>query len=142
MAVAVTATPASVTGFEYASWVSSREGARTLLTVAGDVDFACAGAFAAALAVVAHAASDVVIDMSGVAFIDTAGLNAMVLAHRLFEILGLALVVRAPSHPVRRLLGVSRLDGLIEQPKTAVAQMFGPTRPAQQGLATRVMFGL
>ena len=67
-----------------------------------------------------------------VAFIDTAGLNAILLAHRLFEILGLALVVRAPSHPVRRLLGVSRLDGLIEQPKTAVAQMFGPTRPAQQ----------
>jgi len=139
--VTVTTTPLGVTASDCASWVSSREGAQTLLTVAGDLDFACAGAFAAALATFAADGADLVLDMAGVAFIDTAAVDAIDRVQRLFAILGLEFVVRTPSRPVRRLLGLSHLDGLIEEPEATVSEMFGPTRPAQAGFGTRVIFG-
>jgi anti-sigma B factor antagonist len=126
---------------EHAPFVSSREGDATLVTVVGDVDFVCAGAFAAALAAVADEGFAAIVDMSGVVFIDTAAVDAIDRVRRLFEILGLAFVIRAPSRPVRRLLGLSHLDRLIEQPEATVSQMFGPTRPAPAGFGTRVGFG-
>jgi anti-anti-sigma factor len=141
MAGAVARTPAGVTVYEDSSWVLSREGARAILTMVGDLDFACAYAFAAAVATIAADGDDLVIDMAGVAFIDTAAVDAIAMVRRLFEILGLTLVVRAPSRPVRRLLDLSELDGLIEQPKATVAEMFGPTGPDIRGRGTRVKFG-
>ena len=134
-------TPSSVTVYECASWVRSREGDQTIVTVVGDLDFACAGALAGTLAGIAGEGSDVIVDMAGVTFIDTAALDAMDRVQRLFEILTLALVMRAPSRPVLRLLGLSCLNFSIEQPEATVSQMFGPTRPGQRGLETRVGFG-
>jgi anti-anti-sigma factor len=122
-------------------FAGGREGARTLFTVVGDLDFACAGAFAAALAAIAANGADPVLDMAGVAFIDSAALDAMDRVQRLFAILGLTLTVRSSSRPVRRLLGLCQLDGLIEQPEATVSEMFGPTRPGQSGLGTPAMFG-
>jgi len=98
----------------YASWVRSEEDGGPLLTVVGEIDFACAGPFAAALVGLAAENSDVAVDMSGVAFIDAAALDAVQQAHRFYETLGLGLVVRAPSRPVRRLLGLTNLTHLIE----------------------------
>jgi anti-anti-sigma factor len=141
MGVTVAGMPTGVTVSEYVSWVRSREGVRTLLTVDGELDFACAGTFAATLAAVAGDGADVILDMAGVAFIDAAALDAIAGVRRFFEILGVGLTVRAPSRPVRRLLALRQLDGLIERPAAMVTQMFSPTRPEWSWAGTQVMFG-
>jgi anti-anti-sigma factor len=99
-----------------ASWVRSREVAATVVTAAGDLDFTCAAAFAAALTAIAGEGSDVIIDMAGVAFMDSTVLDTVVRAERLYEALGLVLVLRAPSRSVRRLVALCRLEDLVEQP--------------------------
>jgi len=96
-----------------ASWVRSREHHRTVLTLEGELDCASAGAVAAALAAVGADASDVIVDMAGVDFIDLSGLDAVLRALRLFEILGLSLSLRSPSRPVRDMLGVYQHEDLI-----------------------------
>jgi len=96
-----------------ASWVRSRERHQTVVTVEGELDSASAGAVAAALAAVGADGCDVVIDMARIDFIDLSGLDAMIRAQRLFEILGLSLTVRAPSRPVRHMLGVYQREDLI-----------------------------
>ncbi len=138
---AVAVTCSGVTVCEYVSWLRSEEGARSVVTVVGDLDFACAAAFAATLAAIAAEGADVVVDMAGVAFIDTSALDAIDRARRLFELMGLRVTVRAPSRPVRRLLGLCRLDGLIEIVEGAAVPMFGPTRPHASPLGTSPMFG-
>jgi anti-anti-sigma factor len=85
----------------------------TVVTVEGDLDLASAGAFVAALAAVAAGASDALVDMAAVEFIDSSTMRALVRAHRLFESLGLRLTVREPSRPVRRMLGLCQLDEVI-----------------------------
>jgi len=92
----------------------------------GDLDSACAGKFAAALAAVAADGTDVVLNMAGVAFMDFAGSDAIDRVRRFFEILGLAMVVRSPSPPVRRLLRLPRFDGSIEHTEPRY-----PPRPAR-----------
>jgi len=121
-------------------WVRSRTSAGTLITVGGDLDLRCAGAFAAALAAVAHDGSGVVIDMADVDFIDSAALDAIRRAERLFAILGLAFGVRSPSPVARRTLGLFRLDALIEQAEPAPPEMLAAPRPSQGGLVARPLF--
>jgi len=132
---------AGVTVCAHASWALSHEGAKTLLTVEGDLDSACAGAFAATVAAIANEGSTTVMDLAGVAFIDSAAVDAIDRLRRLFAILGLGFAVRSPSGPVRRMLALYRLDGLLEQAAPTAAEMFGPTRPGQAGLGTRSLFG-
>jgi anti-anti-sigma factor len=87
-----------------ASWVSSRERGNTVVTVEGELDSASAGAIASALALAGATAAQVTVDLYGVDFIDVAGVDAFQRVHRLFEILGLSLSLRAPSSSVRRML--------------------------------------
>ena len=107
----------------------------------GDVDYACAGPFATALAAVAADGTDVVLDMAGVTFMDAAVLDAIQGVRRFFEILGLALVVRSPSPPVHRLLGFGHVDGLIEPADRSAALMFGPARPSSATFGPDATFG-
>jgi len=51
--------------------------------------------------------------MTHVDFLDLTGLDAVIRAHRLFEILGLSLTVRSPSRPVRHMLGAYQREDLI-----------------------------
>ncbi len=116
MDVTSTGRPTAEMVWGHAMLLRSWEGSRRLLTVVGDLDFTCAGAFGAACAAVAAEGSDVTIDMADVAIMDAAGLDAIARVRRFFEILGLALAVRAPSSPVRLLLGLRDLDDLVERP--------------------------
>jgi anti-anti-sigma factor len=113
MTSAVAQAPAGVALSGNASWVLCRERDRTVVTVEGELDSASAGAIAAALAAVGADASDVIVDMAHVDFIDLSGLDAVLRAHRLLEILGLSLTVRAPSRPVRHMLSVYQRQDLI-----------------------------
>jgi len=97
----------------HASWVVLEEDESTVIAVEGELDLAAAGAFVAALAAVGAGASDALVDMARVEFIDSSTMRALVAAHRLFENLGVRLTVRAPSRPVRRMLGLCRLEDTI-----------------------------
>jgi anti-sigma B factor antagonist len=110
----VTAAPLGVALTDDASWVLSGEGDPTVITVQGELDFAAAGPFAAALASVGADGSDVIVDMAGVEFIDGTALGALLRVQRLFEILGLTLTVRAPARAVRRVLTMCQVDLLIQ----------------------------
>jgi anti-anti-sigma factor len=89
-----------------ASWVIYRERGNTFVTVEGELDSASAGAIASALAPAGATAAEVTVDLSGVDFIDLAGLGALERVHRLFEILGAfavlagAVVVGWPHAPL------------------------------------------
>ena len=124
----------------HASWGLAPDGAKTLLTVEGDLDAACVGAFAASVAAVANEGSAAVMDLAGVAFIDSSAVEAIDRLRRLFAILDLPFMVRSPSRPVRRMLTLYGLDGLLEPPEPAMTDMFGPTRPTQTILGTGSMF--
>ena len=75
---------------------------------------ASAGGFAAALAGVAANASDAVVDMTEVGFLDANGVAALVKARRLFEILGLSVTVRAPSPWARWILDPCHFDDRLD----------------------------
>jgi anti-anti-sigma factor len=107
--VVTAGTPAAVS----TSWVRSQEGHSAVLTVRGDLDSASAGAVALALAAVGADSSDVIVDAARVESIDLSGLDALISAHRLFQILGLSLTLRAPSGPVRHLLDVYQHEDII-----------------------------
>ena len=113
MTVHVAPMPPRVSPSQTVSWAVSREGDGTVVTVEGALDLGSAAVFAAALVSVGAGSSDAIVDMAGVDAIDATALGALVCVHRLFEILGLALTVRAPSRPVRRVLGVCQLENLI-----------------------------
>lgn len=53
---------------------------------------------------------NVVLDMAGVTFVDSSGLQALVEFHQRFSEHGGALVINAPSAPLVRLLDVTGLD--------------------------------
>jgi anti-sigma B factor antagonist len=90
-------------------WESSDEGGRPLFVATGDVDFTTVGRLGENLArwVLAYPDSDeMVIDLSGVTTIDSAGLRILVVAVRNARSV---LVLREPSDVVRRLLEITDL---------------------------------
>jgi anti-anti-sigma regulatory factor len=95
-------------------WVVANEGSDTVVTVEGELRLASAGAFAAALAAVGAGGSRAVVDMTRLDDIDAGALDGLVRVKRLFEILGLGLVIRAPSPRIERRLGQFDLAELIE----------------------------
>src|SRR5579872_4374022 len=112
----VTVASASTRGSppDIVSWVVARDGGDTVVTVEGDLGHASAGAFAAALAAVGAGGSRAVVDMARLAAIDAGALDGLVRVKRLFEILGLGLIIRAPSPQIEQRLGQFDLAELIE----------------------------
>lgn len=84
---------------------------RTVVTVAGDVDLLTAEKFRdfACDEIAAHPKS-AVIDMTGVGFVDSSGIGALVAIRRHAEALGLSVVVE----PSRRVQAALKLAGLTE----------------------------
>jgi anti-sigma B factor antagonist len=81
-----------------------------VVVVAGDLDMATAGDMSQQLAEVVGAGTDVVVDLSGLEFIDSTGLNALIAARRASEGRGGTLTLRRPARCVRRVLGITGLD--------------------------------
>jgi anti-anti-sigma factor len=87
-----------------------------VLVVTGDLEAATVGDFAAAVgSVIAleHPAR-LIVDLAGVGFMDSTGLNELVRAHRALHRSGGRLVLRSPSATARVLLDVTRLTGHLE----------------------------
>ncbi len=79
-----------------------------VLVVGGEIDLSVAVRFAQALEdLIGEAASTAVVDLSGVGFIDSAGVRELLKARRSAHDRGADLVLRAPSEVCRRVLELS-----------------------------------
>ncbi len=93
-----------------------------VVVLAGAMDLAAAASFEAVFrATVESAPSDVVIDLHAVVFIDAAGLAALVRAQRLGSCSGLRVGFERPSAACRRIVELTRQEGLLAPAAAGVA---------------------
>ena len=83
-----------------------------VLMVRGEIDMATSSVFRAAMERTMALGVPVVLDFAGVTFMDSSGLNVLLLAGQAVD-RSESVTVRNPSPPVRRLLTVTGLDGLV-----------------------------
>jgi len=92
---------------------TDRDGERTLV-VEGEVDLAEREEFGRQLSrLLAETHSPGFVDLSGVTFMDSSGISEIVEAQRRADHDGVELVLLAPSPPVRRVLDVTGVSGLV-----------------------------
>jgi anti-sigma B factor antagonist len=85
-----------------------------VLSVLGEVDLTTAPELTRAIELVPDLTSRVVVDLSGVTFLDSSGINALVSGKRTLEESGVGLgVVTAPAGPVRRVFEITQLTGAL-----------------------------
>jgi anti-anti-sigma factor len=87
---------------------------RLVATVAGDVDLAAHPRFQAEADAWAGKGADVVLDLSGVTFMDSMGLRVLVELRQAVVDAGHAFALAAPSRPVDRVLALAGLDKLFD----------------------------
>jgi anti-sigma B factor antagonist len=87
-----------------------------VVVVEGDVDAATAPQLEGELLTAllgANAHTDVVVDLAGVAFMDSSGLRVLIDAAKSCRNLDAMLIVRNPSSTVARLLDITALTGVV-----------------------------
>jgi anti-anti-sigma factor len=90
---------------------SHREGATLTISLAGELDAHTAERFKAAIAEAeSTSAAAIVLDLTGVHFVDSSGLVALLMASRRSEREGTRLRVRAGAGEVRDLLELTTID--------------------------------
>ena len=99
----------------------AQQGERTLLNLSGELDLATVGELEGALTERLSAGEDVVVDLRGLAFMDSSGVRALVAAHQLAESgHGALTIVRAPrGNEVDRVIDVSGIAtalGMVDEP--------------------------
>ena len=87
-------------------------GGHVLLTIVGEVDLATAGSFRAAIDQGIQQAGKVVLDFSGVTFMDSSGLNVLVAVTAPGRATDSVLIRNAPRS-IHRLLSITGLDDVI-----------------------------
>ena len=95
--------------------VSSRsQGDHTIVTLAGEIDLYTAPRLQTELHAAMRSADPalVVVDMSGVEFCDSTGMNVLLAAHRQARERGGDLALAAPRAPVRKILEVTGLSSV------------------------------
>lgn len=108
----VPAPPQSIAAF-------GREGVRTVVRLRGEHDASTVGRLSEILVTaISFDTSDVVIDLSEVAFMDAATIGVITWAQEFLNLADRSLVVRAPSRFARRVLQLCGLEALIEIPPT------------------------
>lgn len=104
------------------SCTAGQSGAGVVLEVAGDVDLAVHSRFEADLDQAWNGTADLVIDCSGVTFMDSMGLRVLVRTRQRASEGGGGFSLAAPSQPVLRVLdlaGVRSLFPVVPRPATA-----------------------
>lgn len=86
-----------------------------VVTVAGEIDLYTSPQFQEVLATAAKGSAVLIVDLSRISYIDSAGLSVLLLMYkRLSARRGALYVVSPPGNPgVRRVIEVTRLDSLI-----------------------------
>ncbi|MDQ2648883.1 MAG: STAS domain-containing protein [Actinomycetota bacterium] len=93
----------------------SFEGPDAVLTVEGEVDLGSIDTLAACLEQTVESGSGrVCVDMTGVTFLDSTGLNVLLRAHQALAEAERELVLRRPAENVRRVLTVAAIDGVLK----------------------------
>jgi anti-sigma B factor antagonist len=88
-----------------------QDGGRATIAVTGEIDLTSAPQLDdQVMSLIDGGASTIVIDLSGVSFMDSTGLRVLLKASKLLVGAGGALELKDPSEPVQRLLEVSGLD--------------------------------
>jgi len=91
--------------------VTTTDDGRPLITIAGELDVVTSPALATAIdGFVDDGTSVVVVDLSGVPFMDSSGFGTLLGIYRA----GAAILVRSPSRQVRQLLDVVGVPGIVE----------------------------
>ncbi|MCI3150462.1 MULTISPECIES: STAS domain-containing protein [Streptomyces] len=101
---------------------------RHLITVQGTLDLHTARQLADTLQSLLLADGDsVLLDLSGVTFLDSSGLTCLIAAYRTARTTGARLVLVAPSQPVRHMLALTGVDQVLHSYPAPDAV---PDRPA------------
>jgi anti-sigma B factor antagonist len=109
-----------------------RDDAVATVTVSGELDLATVPRLSGTLAEHGHARL-LVLDLTGVTFIDSTGVRSLLDADRACADLGSRLVVLAGDGPVRRMLELCELDGrlaLVTDHPASAAEHVAPTDTA------------
>jgi len=94
--------------------VSGAAAAPALVVLSGEMDIVSVGSFAEAMAELEDAAPDgVVIDVGGLTFIDSSGINALVQAVRAFAARGGRAVLASPGPHVRRVFEITHVGEIV-----------------------------
>ncbi|HKX17338.1 MAG TPA: STAS domain-containing protein [bacterium] len=83
------------------------------LAVSGELDLAGVATFLGYLRRANDAHDNVIVDLSGLLYMDSAGINALLDAQRRFTQTGGRIVLAAPSPRIRRILRIVTLDAVI-----------------------------
>jgi anti-sigma B factor antagonist len=94
----------------------SQEGDRLTAAVTGEVDAASADGFEARLTAALPSSPSVVLDLSGVSFMDSSGLRALMTIHAEVASRGGSIELSATSSAVDRLLSVTGLTDQFTHP--------------------------
>ena len=101
----------------YFDVTSAVGGPEAVVTVSGDLDLATVPRLDDELAGVLagdHAVERLVVDLSGVDFVDSSGLTALIKSNRRAKEDGLAFVLRSPSERVMRTLKLTQLETVLD----------------------------
>jgi anti-sigma B factor antagonist len=85
-----------------------------VVALAGDVDFGTGAAVLDCVSDLTQRGSDVIVDLTGAAFMDSAGLAALLGARRAAARSGRAFTLRNPPRLIARLLAMSGIDRLVD----------------------------
>jgi stage II sporulation protein AA (anti-sigma F factor antagonist) len=111
--------------------------------VEGEIDLDSRGVLADAIERLEREPVDLVIDLAGVTFVDSQGVNLLVHVHSVLEEAGASLVVARPSPAVRSLLELTGVDAYIEltdepAPMSTVALSMDGHQPQQAAEIGRI----
>jgi anti-sigma B factor antagonist len=93
----------------FAMNVSVTNGMR-IVTIVGEIDLAVAPAMQAVLT---DGHTDIIVDLSGVTFLDSSGIAAILRAYRHQTASGHCLSMRGATGPVRRVLEITGIDSVL-----------------------------
>jgi anti-anti-sigma factor len=106
-------------------------GGCAVVAVSGEVDLDTAGQLSDyAVAAMHDAGPSIVLDLSGVSFMDSTGLKVLLAVRRRAELAGGRLGLAAPTRPVRRVLHVTGLDQTFLVGDTVDAVLAAFAKPA------------
>lgn len=107
-------TPATADDGAYFGVSADRDGDGIRLIAHGELDAASAQDLSAALRRESHPGQRLSLDLAGVTFIDSSGLRVIAAESRRYQESATAFTIAAVSEPVRRILEMTGLTGLIE----------------------------
>jgi anti-anti-sigma factor len=107
---------------------TTREGSCAVVSVGGEIDPDTAGELAdAALTAMREIGPSLVLDLSGVTFMDSTGLKVLLAVHQRAQLAGGRLVLAGATRPVKRVVSITGLDDtfVVRENVEAAVAIFG-----------------